>query len=44
VLGTVAIKRGRSKGMRITAWVAALIILGYIVSVAVTHDPLPFRL
>ena len=42
VLGTVALKRGRTKGMRIAAWIAALLVLGYIVAVAVTHDPLPF--
>lgn len=42
VLGTVALKRGRTKRMRIAAWVAALLVLGYIVAVAVTHNPLPF--
>ena len=42
VLGTVALKRGRTKGTRIAAWVAAQLVLGYIVAVAVTHDPFPF--
>jgi uncharacterized membrane protein SirB2 len=42
-LGTVALKRGKSRGQRIAAWVAALLVLGYIVAVAVTHDPFPFH-
>jgi uncharacterized membrane protein SirB2 len=42
-LGTYALKRGKSRGQRIAAWVAALLVLGYIVAVAVTHDPFPFR-
>lgn len=43
VLGTIALKRGRTKRTRIAAWIAALLVLGYIVAVAVTHDPFPFR-
>ncbi|MBI3431944.1 MAG: SirB2 family protein [Hydrogenophilales bacterium] len=42
VLGTVALKRGKTKRTRIAAWIAALLVLGYIVAVAVAHDPLPF--
>ncbi len=42
VLGTIAIKRGRTKRIRIAAWIAALIVFGYIVAVAVTHNPFPF--
>ena len=42
VLGTVALKRGKTRRTRIAAWVAALLVFGYIVAVAVTHDPLPF--
>lgn len=42
VLGTIALKRGRTKRTRIAAWIAALLVLGYIVAVAVTHNPLPF--
>ena len=42
VLGTVALKRGKTRRTRIAAWIAALLVLGYIVAVAVTHDPLPF--
>ncbi|MDP2265458.1 MAG: SirB2 family protein [Thiobacillus sp.] len=42
VLGTFALKRGKTQGQRIAAWVAALLVFGYMVSVAITHDPLPF--
>ena len=42
VLGTIAIKRGRTRGVRIGAWIAALLVFGYMVSVARTHSPLPF--
>lgn len=42
VLGTLAIKRGRTKRIRIAAWIAALVVFGYIVTVAVTHNPFPF--
>jgi len=42
VLGTIALKRGRTKRTRIAAWIAALLVLGYIVAVAVTRNPLPF--
>lgn len=40
-LGTVALKRGRTWRIRVAAWVGALLVLGYIVAVAVTRDPLP---
>ena len=39
-LGTVALKRGRTRGVRIAAFAAALATFGYIVSVAVTKSPL----
>ena len=42
VLGTVALKRGKTRRTRIAAWIAALLVLGYIVAVAVAHDPFPF--
>jgi uncharacterized membrane protein SirB2 len=41
-LGTVALKRGRTRGIRIAAFAAALVTFGYIVSVAVTRTPLGF--
>ena len=42
VLGTIALKRGKTKAQRIAAWVAALGVFGYMVAVAIAHDPLPF--
>jgi uncharacterized membrane protein SirB2 len=42
VLGTVALKRGKTKPRRIVAWLAALLVFGYMVAVAVAHDPFPF--
>lgn len=42
VLGTIALKRGRTHGQRIAAWIAALLVFVYMVAVAVTRDPLPF--
>ncbi|HEU4372775.1 MAG TPA: SirB2 family protein [Telluria sp.] len=42
VLGTIALKRGRTKGVRTAALVGALALFGYIVAVAVTKQPLPF--
>lgn len=41
VLGSVALKRGRSKSIRITAWLAALATFGYIVAVAWHKQPWP---
>ena len=41
VLGTVALKRGRTRGMRVAAWIAAQAVFVYIVSVAVTKSPWP---
>jgi uncharacterized membrane protein SirB2 len=40
VLGSFAIKRGRTKGIRVAAFVAALLVLGFLVSVARAHNPL----
>ena len=42
VLGTVALKRGRTKGIRAGAFAAALAAAGYIVWVALTRDPTPW--
>jgi len=41
VLGSFALKRGRTKGQRQAAFAAALALFAYIVSVAVTKRPLP---
>lgn len=40
VLGAVALKRGRTKGIRTTAFVGALACFAYIVAVALTKNPL----
>ena len=42
VLGTIALKRGQTRTRRIAAWVAALLVFGYMVMVATAHDPVPF--
>jgi len=42
VLGSIALKRGRTEAIRSASFVAALIVFGYIVSVAVTKNPLFF--
>jgi uncharacterized membrane protein SirB2 len=44
VLGTIALKRGRTAGVRIAAFAAALATFGYIVSVAMTKNPQGFLL
>ncbi|MGZ8156113.1 MAG: SirB2 family protein [Burkholderiales bacterium] len=41
-LGTVALKRARSKRTRIAAWIAAQAVFLYIVTVAVTRNPAGF--
>lgn len=48
VLGSVALRRGRSRRQRVTAFALALLTVAWIVSVAVLHHPagflgLPFR-
>ncbi|WP_286240338.1 SirB2 family protein [Neptuniibacter halophilus] len=41
-LGTVAIKRGKSRGTKALAFLGALLCFAYIASVAVSHNPLPW--
>jgi len=41
-LGVLALRPGRPRGVRATAWVAALLTAGWIVSVAITKSPLGF--
>lgn len=43
VLGTVALKRGKTQRIRLVAWLAAQVVFFYMVSVAVTHDPAPWQ-
>lgn len=42
VIGSVAIKRGRTRGVRIGAWIAGQAVFAYIVLVAFTKSPLPW--
>ena len=42
VLGTLALKRGKTRPQRIIAWIAALLVFGYMAWVARSHDPFPF--
>jgi uncharacterized membrane protein SirB2 len=42
VLGAVALRPGRRRAVRATAWVAALITFAYIVCVAISKSPLGF--
>lgn len=41
VLAAVALKRGRTRGTRAGAFLAALAVLGYILAVSLTRRPLP---
>ena len=41
-LGTVALKRGKTRRTRVTAWLAAQAVFFYIVAVAITRQPLPW--
>jgi uncharacterized membrane protein SirB2 len=41
LIGTVALRRGPTKPVRIAAWLAAQALFVYIVAVAVTKHPLP---
>lgn len=42
VLGSIALKRGRTRAIRIAAFVAALATVAFLVTVAVSHRPLGF--
>ena len=44
ILGSIALRYGPNKPLRATAWLAALLVFGYIVSVALTHAPKGFML
>jgi uncharacterized membrane protein SirB2 len=43
-LGTLALKRGRTRGQRIGFWLASLATFGYIVAVAFAKNPNPLVL
>lgn len=42
VLGSIALKRGRTRKQRAAAWLAAQAVFFYIVAVALTRNPLPW--
>jgi uncharacterized membrane protein SirB2 len=42
VLGTIALKRGRTPAIRLTAFAAAIATFAYVASVALTKSPLGF--
>jgi len=44
VLGSIALRRGRTRAVRAAAFAGALLAAGYVVAVALAKDPLPFRL
>jgi uncharacterized membrane protein SirB2 len=41
-LGTLALKRGRTRAVRITAFCGALLVFAYIVAVAITKSVVPY--
>ncbi len=41
VLGAIGLRYGRTRRIRIVAWLAALLTFGYIVAVALTRQALP---
>lgn len=43
VIGSVALKRGKTKRIRLAAWLAAQAVFFYMVSVAMTHDAAPWQ-
>jgi len=42
VVGAVGLKYGKTRKIRVTAWLGAIVIFGYIVLVALTRQALPF--
>ncbi|MEO8407458.1 MAG: SirB2 family protein [Oxalobacteraceae bacterium] len=40
-LGTIALKRGKTRAVRVSAFIAALLVFAYIVGVAVTRQAMP---
>jgi uncharacterized membrane protein SirB2 len=43
VLGSIALKRGKTRRLRLIAWLAAQAIFFYMVLTALAHDPMPWR-
>lgn len=44
VLGSIALKHGKTQSLRVSAWFAAQGIFAYIVATAMTHNPLPWEM
>lgn len=42
VLGTIALKRGRTRRIQITCFLAALLVYAFMISVALSHSPWGF--
>ena len=42
LLGMIAIKRGKTRNIRVYAWIAAQLVFFYIVAVAISHNPAPW--
>jgi uncharacterized membrane protein SirB2 len=42
VIGSIALKRGKTRAVRITAWLCAQAVFAYIVAVAITKNPQPW--
>lgn len=43
IIGSIALKRGKTRTIRISAWLLAQVVFFYMVSVAITHNPLPWQ-
>ena len=43
VIGSIALKRGQTKRIRLVAWLVAQTVFFYMVGVAVTHNPMPWQ-
>lgn len=41
LLGTIALRRGRTKNQKIIAWILAILVFMYMLGVAKTHSPWP---
>lgn len=42
-LGTIALKRGPTKRIRLASWILAQMVFIYMITVALTHNPLPWQ-
>lgn len=43
VLGSIALKRGKTRHTKLICWLAAQAVFCYIVLTALAHDPMPWR-